>query len=245
MMKALVTGLAVVAVAGVAGSILGWQTMRRLSAENEALRAQQAALQAEAEAQSETLKKQHQAEVDKLSADVREVHKLRGEVSQLRGGAKAISQLQEANRRLQTENQKLRQESGAPAQESQAGVGTVFPKENWEFLGYTTPEDALISAIWTMQQGDPQAYFDSLAPAEQERMAARWEEKSEDEVSEKHQSDVAAISGLQVLNSHQVSETEVVMDVYIDGPGRMESVSMQRIDDEWRFGGYVPKEESQ
>lgn len=244
-MKALVTVLAVVAVVGVAGSILGWQEVRRLSAENEALRAQRSALQDEAKAQSESLKQRHQAEVDKLSADAREVFKLRGEVSQLRGGAQAISQLQESNRRLQTENQKLRQASGAPAPEIQAAGGNVFPKESWEFLGYTTPEDALISAIWTMQQGDPQAYFDSLAPAEQERMSARWEEKSETEVSEKHQSDVAAISGLQVLNSRQVSETEVVMDVYIEGPGRMQSVSMQRLDDEWRFGGYVSQDDSQ
>ena len=93
-----------------------------------------------------------------------------------------------------------------------------------------------------MQQGDPQAYFDSLAPEEQERMSARWEEKSEQEVSDKHQSDVAAISGLQVLNRRDLSQTEVEMDVYIDGVGRMETVSMQRVGEDWKFKGYVRSE---
>jgi len=112
-------------------------------------------------------------------------------------------------------------------------------KESWGFLGYTTPEDALVSAIYSMQQGDTQAYFDSLAPEEQERMSERWQEQSETEISDKHQSDVAAIAGLQVLNRRSVTETEVLMDVYIDGPGRMETVSMQLVGEDWKFKGYV------
>ena len=245
-MKATITLLVICSLGGVVGSILGWQEVRRLKTENAALRAQYEASQVKLEKEAEVVKARHQGEIKKLEADAKEVFKLRGEVVQLRGGAKAISDLQEANRRLAAQNQSLRSASdsvSAQADDNLGGAG-AFPKENWEFLGYTTPEDALVSAIFSMQQGDTQAYFDSLAPEEQERMTERWQDQSETEVSDKHQSDVSAISGLQVLNRRSVSETEVLMDVYIDGPGRMETVSMQLIGEDWKFKGYV-REESQ
>ena len=59
----------------------------------------------------------------------------------------------------------------------------------------------------------PQVYFDSLAPEEQDRLAELRQDKTEDEVAEKHRSDVEAITGLQVLNRQNVSETEIVMDI--------------------------------
>lgn len=243
-MKNLTVILLITTAVGAVGSYLGWQQSQQLSAENQALRQQLASSESALEETTRQAKSSVASELEKLRADVREVHKLRGEVRQLRGGAKALSQLQESNRRLAEENRALRvslgeAESNVPDQVERAGA---FPKESWEFLGYASPEDALVSAIWTMQQGDPQAYFDSLAPEEQERMAERWAEKSEDEVAEKHQSDVSAISGLQVLNQRTVSDTEVVMDVYIEGPDRMQTVSMQRIGQDWKFKGYVEQE---
>ena len=241
-MKAIVSFLVVCAIGGLAGSAFGWKEIQRLRAENQALKAQAEATSAKAGESLAALEAAHESQVKKLESEAKEVFKLRGEVSQLRGGAKAISQLQEANKKLSSENRSLRASSESATQELGAETRGNFPKENWEFLGYTTPEDALISAIWSMQQGDPQAYFDSLAPEEQERMSERWEEKSEQEVSDKHQSDVAAISGLQVLTRRDLSETDVEMDVYIDGVGRMETVSMQRVGEEWKFKGYVRSE---
>jgi hypothetical protein len=243
-MKAFITVLVICSLGGLIGSVFGWQEVRRLSAENAALRAQFEESQKKAKEEATVMTSKHQGEIEKLEADAKEVFKLRGEVVQLRGGAKAISDLQEANRRLAAKNQTLRADSESILAEAITDLGgqQAFPKESWDFRGYTTPEDALVSAIYSMQQGDTQAYFDSLAPEEQERMSERWQEKSDTEVSDKHQSDVAAISGLQVLNRRSVSETEVLMDVYIDGPGRMETVSMQMVGEEWKFKGYVTED---
>ena len=237
-MKALITLLVIGTLVGVVGSVSGWKKVSQLRDENAALKATLAAAQKEAKEESAALESKYRGEIEKLEADAKEVYKLRGEVVQLRGGAKAITDLQEANRRLNAQNQELR---GAANSNTASGIESqqIFPKENWQFLGYTTPEDALVSAIYSMQEGDTQAYFDSLAPEEQQRMAERWQDKSEEEVSDKHQNDVSAISGLQVLNRTDVSATEVLMDVYIEGPGRMETVSMQLIDEEWKFKGYV------
>ena len=118
-----------------------------------------------------------------------------------------------------------------------------FPKESWTFAGYNTPENALISAIWAMQQGTPDAYLSSLAPGEQKRMAERWAGKTEAEIAAKHQSDVTPISGIRVLQQEAVDRDSMVMSVYIDGVDRMEKVSMKRINNEWKFGGYIREPE--
>ncbi|MCS1407075.1 MAG: hypothetical protein M2R45_00231 [Verrucomicrobia subdivision 3 bacterium] len=243
-MRVLVSILTVCSVVGVVAAIFGWQEVARLRAANGLLMQQLKAAESNASDAAAAVQAKHQAEIEQLQREAREVHKLRGEVNRLRGGADSLAQLQETNRRLQAENRSLREsatESVANAPSTGQGLRS-FPRESWEFLGYTSPEDALVSAIWTMQQGDPQAYFDSLAPSEQERMAERWQDKTESEISTKHQSDVAAITGLQVLNRRDVSDNKVMMDVYIEGPGRMQRVSMRRIDDEWKFAGYVELE---
>ena len=245
-MKRLLTVLVICSVGGLFGSLLGWQEVRRLREENKSLRVEVEAGREKTAVAVSSLEAEHQKAIKKLEADASEVHKLRGEVGRLRSGEKALGQLQEANRKLVADNQLLRQAAADAVLAEEApelGTAQTYPKENWEFLGYTTPEDALISAIWSMQQGDPQVYFDSLAPEEQDRMAERWQDKTEDEVAEKHRSDVEAITGLQVLNRQNVSETEIVMDIYIEGPGRMESVSMQRVGEDWKFRGYLREEQ--
>ena len=246
-MKAIVSFLALCVVGVFAATIWGWREMRevgKLRADNEALRQKLAAAETTHRKQAEALQTQHQKEMKKLQRDAQEVHKLRGEVNRLRSGADSLAQLQEVQSRLKRENQTLREAARkaiARPTETTFERGN-FPRESWEFLGYKSPEDALISAIWTMQQGDPQGYYESLAPAEQERMAERWQNQTEEEIANKHQSDVAAISGIRVLDRRDISDNEAVLDVYIEGAGRMQTVSMQRIDNQWKFAGEVPEE---
>lgn len=90
-----------------------------------------------------------------------------------------------------------------------------------------------------MREGNPQTYLQSLSPEEQARLAKSWQNKPETEIVAKHQSDVAAITGLRVLDRQTVSPNEVLMNVYIEGVGRMEKVSMKLIGNEWKFGGYI------
>ena len=73
-----------------------------------------------------------------------------------------------------------------------------FPRDSWTFAGYSTPEAALVSAVWAMKEGKPQVFLDSLSAEEQARMAKAWENKSEDEIAAKHQQDVSQITGVRV-----------------------------------------------
>jgi hypothetical protein len=119
----------------------------------------------------------------------------------------------------------------------------VFPKESWSFAGYASPEAAMISAIWAMKEGDRAKYLESLTPQEAERMMALWtSNEGGAAVDEKHRNLVGAISSLKVLERQITSPTEMVMNVFIEGPGRVEKVRMSQVGQEWKFGGFIREE---
>lgn len=217
-----------------------------LRAENESLKGRLVAAEKAVGEERDKIKARYQAENDRLRDQLGEVHKLRGDVTRLRAQSEEAARLKAANEKLQASNARIRQtadEAAAAAaamvQDAAPADGANFPKESWSFAGYDTPENALVSAIWAMQQGTPETYLNSLAPAEQERLAKQWAGKTEEEIAVKHQGDVAPISGIRVLQQEAVGADSMVMSVYIDGVDRMEKVSMQRVNNEWKFGGYI------
>lgn len=238
LMKAMRLFVAVLLAAASALAVVGWRKAAALEAEAQALRAQhEEAKQAAATASAEEARKASEQQ-QKAQTLTRELMQLRGEVTQLRTGGKDAAELRAENQRLR--NQLLK------AQPGEAGAAAVretpkdhFPRENWTFAGYGTPESALVSAVWAMKEGDPKTYLESLSPEEQQRMAKVWENKSETEIAAKHQSDVGPIKGVRILETQNVSPEEVVMNVYIDGVERLEKVSMKKVGEDWKFGGFI------
>ena len=226
-----------------------WKRAETLAGENAALRAEIETLKAaHASAADSPEAKQREYELKRLRADAEEVHKLRGELASLRAGAKDLERLRAENLQLRGDNQQLRTANASAAANAAAAHPVVaprpatadqFPRDAWSFAGYASPEAALVSSIWAMREGNPQTYLQSLSPEEQARLAKSWQNKPETESVAKHQSDVAAITGLRVLDRQTVSPNEVLMNVYIEGVGRMEKVSMKLIGNEWKFGGYI------
>lgn len=213
--------------------------VKQASQQNEALRAEVDALKAqaaEAEAARVEVVKRGQAEALDLA-------KLRGEVTQLRTTTRDAEKLRAENQRLKTENQQLRGASATAAVHATPVTPTPepgnFPREAWTMAGYASPESALVSALWSMQQGNPKQYFESLTPEEQLNMSKVWEGKSQEEIAAKHKGDTAKITGMKVLNTQEISPDQVVMSVYIGGMDRAEKVSLKRVGNEWKFGGYI------
>ena len=232
-------GLALLA-AALAGAVIGWKNVGQLRAENAALRAELEALHAQGTANAEAGHQQQEQELQRLRQDAQELVRLRGEVARLRGGAQDSDRLRAENQRLQTQLQQWRSTAGAAPTAPPANASPEqFPKESWTFSGYATPEAALVSAIWAMKEGDPKTYAASLSPEEQARMAQAWANKTEADIAAKHQKDVSVITGLRVVEKQTVSPDEMQMNVFIEGVGRMEKVTMKRIGDEWRFGGFI------
>jgi multidrug efflux pump subunit AcrA (membrane-fusion protein) len=238
------TGLILLALLFVAvpAAVVGWRNAAQLRVEVQALQAQLQTAQQEAASSSDAKAKQREAELERLRAENQDVLKLRGEVTQLRSGAKEVEKLRAENLQLKSVNQQLAATKPAATATTVTPAESAkdhFPREAWAFSGYATPEAALISAISAMKEGNPKTYLDSLAPDEQARMAKIWENKSEAELSTKHQQDVSAITGMRVVDRKTISPDEVQMSVYIQGVDRLEKVSMKLVNNEWKFGGFI------
>ncbi len=193
------------------------------------------------------LEKEQERSAD-LEADASEVHRLRGEVARLAGTAAEIERIKAERSRLAQQIQELgrRRDAGRsrppPVPGMEGGEARqnpgLFLKDDWFFRGYETPEDALVSSIWSMMEGDPESYLASLAPEEQDRMLNRWEGKTAQEIADKHRSDVEQITGIQVLDSQQLSDRAILMDVYVKGAAtQMRKVVMRQIDGQWLYAG--------
>ncbi len=229
-------------VAVIAAAVAGWQKVRQLRAENELLRAQWQQLKEHSDAAAEAQSKQYEQELQRLRAQAQEVFRLRNEVTQLRTAAQDTEKLRAENRQLRVQNQQSGTGAGGSAATAVVSnpqtPADQFPREKWTFAGYSTPQAALVSAVWAMKEGKPQVYLDSLSPEEQVRMAKVWENKSEGEIAAKHQQEVSQITNVRVMNQKEISPEEVQLTVFIEGPNRMEIVSMKRSGADWKFGGF-------
>ena len=232
----LIAGLAIAAA-------VNWRRANLMAADNEELRVKVEALEAEAEAYGKN-SVAHAEEMETLRKRSSELMKLRNEVTQLRSSNQVAQSLAIENQRLQAEVQRRGAEIAATAQAQaqgvqQQGMQGQFPRESWQFSGYGTPENALVSAIWAMREGNSQTYLASLSPEEQQRTAANWQNMSAQQVAAKHQSDVANVTGMRVLEQQAVGPGQVLMNVYLDGANRMERVRMNQVNGEWKFSGFV------
>ncbi|MBM3877434.1 MAG: hypothetical protein FJ386_12025 [Verrucomicrobia bacterium] len=238
----LFAGLAVLVAASCA--LLGWQKARRLEHTNAELAAQLKEARDE-HAAEEKSKSRHRhsddAELKRLRVEAQEIHRMRNELTQLRGGAPEVEKLRAENQKLRTENIGLRSAVSAavPIPAATTAPQNRFGRDQWTHSGFATPETALVSAIAAMKDGKPQAYLDALGPEEQLRMAKAWQGRAEGDIAAKHQADVAAFTGIRVLDRQDVSPTEVVMNVFLEGAGRVEQVSMKRVGADWKFGGFM------
>jgi hypothetical protein len=223
---------------------VNWRKATLFKSDNEELRSRIEALEGEMQA-TEVMTDRAQSNSVKIRAQTVELMQLRNEVTQLRSGNKAIEKLAAENTALKTQVAQAKS-AGAAAQDQPIPSENIFRRESWTFAGYASPESALVSAIWAMREGDPATYLNSLAPHEQERIAKLWQDKTETEIAEKHKKDVAAISQFAVMETRQVSPTEIVMSVYIgeQGRGRTEQVRMNQIGQEWKFGGFIREAQS-
>lgn len=218
-------------------AVINWRRAEIFRSDNEDLRARVEELETESAASS-TVLELARGQSEKLRAQNLEIMKLRNDVTQSRVGTKEAEALAAENQRLKAMAQ-AKPNSAEADGNAQRGGGRDFPRESWSFSGYASPESALVSAIWAMKEGNPQTYLESLTPQEQERMASVWQDKAENEIAEKHKNDVSAIAGLRVLERQDLSPTEVVMNVYLEGPGRVEKIRMNQVGQDWKFGGFI------
>ena len=233
----------VLALAAGAAALMGWRKAGGLERANSELQVELAEARKLTEAAETSARSGSEATQSEMQAQKNELMRLRNEVTQLRAGNQSADALRAENTQLKGQIQQLRTSAAQavplPQQQPYQPQQESFPREQWQFSGYQTPEAALVSAIWAMKEGRPEVYLDSLSPEEQERMALRWENQTEQQVASKHQQDVANISGLRIMTSDTTSPNEVRMTVVLDGLDRTEEVRMHQVNGQWKFGGFV------
>jgi len=235
----LLRGLVLVALLiSVAVAVAGWRRVEQLRADNELLKAELQRLRLQTAAAAQAQSGERDEELQRLRADAREVFKLRNEVAQLRSAVKQADAMRAENQQLRARNEQPQAGSATAAPPPSTAQVEQFPRESWTFAGYSTPEAALVSAVWAMKEGRPQVYLDGLSAEEQARMAKVWENKSEGEIAAKHQQDVSQITNVRVMKQKEISPEEVQLTVFIEGPNRLEVVSMKRAGVDWKFGGF-------
>ena len=234
-------------------AIIYWRKATLFQTENERLRAQINELE-EQQVISTNSTSAMIAEIEAVRKQRSELMTLRNEVTQLRTANKNSEKLAADLQRVQAENKELRaatraggQTSGQSSNNKFAGQDH-FTRDSWSFAGYGSPEDALVSAIWAMKEGNPKTYLESLSPQEQQRIAESWKNKSEQEIAQKHQSDVSQITGVRILDRKAGGNPgEVLLNVYLEGQNQLHTIIMNQNGPEWKFGGFVrpPQQQAQ
>jgi len=114
---------------------------------------------------------------------------------------------------------------------------TEFPRKDWRFAGYASPESAMMSCVWAISRGDARTFRDSFSPAYRQTFKGKPDAEL---VSPDDRRDFKIISGFRILNQQMISENEVSLQVYAQGINEARRFLFQRTGDEWRFDG-TPK----
>jgi hypothetical protein len=227
-------------------ALINWRKASLFRVDNEELRLRVDALQAESESTTRLLEI-NRAHIEKIKSQTSELMTLRNEVTLLRGDSKAAEALAAENDKLRKGLAEVRSVTDVASVQPTgvAGERDNFPREHWTFAGYSSPEDAMISAIWAMREGDRSRYLESLTPQEQERMIEVWVANDGGAaVDEKHRDLTATISGLKILERQNMAPGEIVMSVFLEGQGRMEKIRMNLVGEQWKFGGFIREQKT-
>jgi RNA polymerase sigma factor (sigma-70 family) len=177
--KTLVTAIITACVA--APMFVQHRSLVRLREENQILQ-QQADQLAQSLAENERLSNLvAQAKSSQALSDerLRELLRLRAKVGFLSDQTNELARLRQENRQLHSSV------VAGPNLKNIPPPGAVIPKASWAFVGYGTPEAALQSVMWAMNNGDMRTYLASLSPEAQESSLQNFEGKSENEIAER------------------------------------------------------------
>jgi hypothetical protein len=163
-----------------------------------------------------------------------ELMRLRNEVTQLRTSAAAA---RESVKEI-LENRTREERVKSARQNSSADGQFEFRQSDLVFRGYAMPEDAYISALAAMKNGDVQTMLNSMTAEER----ARWEQlnegKTPEEIQARFQKEFGAVHTIRITGEEQVSPTELVMEVEMVRPFT-KRVRMNLEGNEWKAGAPI------
>lgn len=170
-----------------------------------------------------------QANTSLSEVQLAELEKLRLEVKQLRARTNDIKTLQAEVRRLRGVLSSL--SSNTPPD---VPIEDIFPRDSWQFSGYDTPEDTLLTVTWAISQGDQDSYMAGLSPELRSEMQSQLADGSFGDVGPL---ELSGASGFRILDREAVGENQVVYRIYMDGENDSVDMVLEYIDGQWVVSG--------
>ncbi|HXT10781.1 MAG TPA: hypothetical protein VN873_04395 [Candidatus Angelobacter sp.] len=172
-----------------------------------------------------------QANAPLADAQLAELDSLRREVQSLRRRTNDVAGLEAEVRRMSAELSRTRDimASNAPPD---VPPEDIYPRDNWTFAGYDTPEAALETATWAISQGDEETYMESLAPALQDEMEL---ELGDGDFSDMAPMEMSDATGYRIVDREPVSGNEETITIYMDGDRSVVSLTLINTGNGWRI----------
>ncbi len=174
---------------------------------------------------------------DGAATEKLELLKLRNEMRQLRENTKELAKVRAELAAAKAENGRLRtaQSSNGSAPTNAAGF---VAKESWGFAGYSSPEAALQSLIYSAATGDMDGFLASLGPEEREELMKDANlTKEAFAAGVKEHTD--KLAGFRIV-SQEASPTDdsvllTVEFIEVDGKTKREPMTVRREGGEWKM----------
>ena len=160
-----------------------------------------------------------------------ELMRLRNEVTQLRASAQAARDAVKAALENRTVREgEVRTRTGGI--QTEAGV---IAREELSLRGYATPEDALVTSLWAMAEGQPETLKDALTPDGRRTFELRMAGKSEEEIAAMLQKQMEQLKTVRIKEHRQISPTEMTLNLQTgDENSPVHAVTMQLVGNEWK-----------
>jgi TolA-binding protein len=221
---------AVAAVAVTTPLVLQHQALERSREEALALREQVGAQKAENERLTGLLARQgnSQSENERMS----ELLRLRSAVTELRKQTNELAALKEQNRQLQAALQQI------PSTTDSAQVSpqrSDFPREQWAYAGYETPEAAALTMAWAAANGDVGVITNSTTPELQQMLDFLVRQgRFETEFLAGMKADVQGMSEFRIAKREVLTNDLIKLTVSIPGKNDRHPI-LKKIGNEWKF----------
>jgi hypothetical protein len=117
-------------------------------------------------------------------------------------------------------------------------------KENWTQAGFATPEAAVQTFFWAIQQRDFRQVSECFAPDGRQDFAKEFEGKTEEEqakIFEQGIGQLGRMTGYRISEKEQVADDTVNLGIQAAAGGHVLRTQLRRFGNEWKVGGEAPK----
>jgi hypothetical protein len=171
-------------------------------------------------------------------AESRELLRLRGEVGLLRQQTRELEIVRVENRQAHAALETSLKTQSAGASNAVA-TADYWPRDSWAFTGYASPDAALQTTLWAVNNGDLKAIAASMTGDVQKQMEAELGGKPDTEASVRAMDHVIGLKSVRILNREVQGDDTVLLTAALEGISDTQTMKllMKRVGSEWKLSG--------